>query len=160
MKKVLIAYGVLVVVVLILAFAKFNGQNFLPNFNMIGGSDPTVTINDQTYAVELADDDTERQVGLSGRESLDEEKGMLFVFEEKGKYNFWMKDTLIPLDIIYINDDTIVHVVKNAQPDNGEGPVQETNPTVDANYVLELNAGEAEEHDFKNGDKVSFSGVN
>lgn len=160
MKKVLIAYGVLVVVVLILAFARFNGQGFLPNFNFIGGNEPQVTIQDQTYTVELADDDIERQVGLSGRESLEEGNGMLFVFEEKGKYGFWMRNTLIPLDIIYINDDTIVHVVRNAQPATGSADLEVYQPEEEVNYVLELNAGEAEEHGFEAGDKVEFSNIN
>lgn len=158
MKKVLIAYGVLVVIVLILAFFRFNGSNFLSNFNIGGGA--SVTVNDQKYNVEVADEDQERQVGLSGRDSLGENNGMLFVFDEKGKYNFWMKNTLIPLDIIYINDNKIVHIVKNAQPAVEGKEAQIYQSPEDANYVLELNAGEADEHKFEVGNEVTFSGIN
>jgi hypothetical protein len=80
MKKILIAYGVLVIVVVVLAFAKFNGASFFSGF---GTRSATVTVNNQEYSVDVADDDKERQVGLSGRKSLDENKGMLFLFDER-----------------------------------------------------------------------------
>lgn len=158
MKKVLIAYGVLVVVVLVLAFFRFNGSTFLSNFGISRGA--TVTVNDQKYNVEIADEDTERQIGLSGRKSLESNNGMLFVFEEKGKYSFWMKNTLIPLDIIFIDDNKIVHIVKNAQPVEEGEEAQIYQSPEDANFVLEVNAGEADKHKFKVGDEVTFSGIN
>lgn len=154
MKKILIAYGALVIVVIILAFAKFNGASFIPNF---GTSKSTVTINKQKYNVEIAKDDKSRQVGLSNRKSLDENKGMLFIFDKKSKYSFWMKNTLIPLDMIFINDDKIVYIVKNATPEKevkGALPIY-TTPN-EANYVLEINAGQSDKYKFKNGDKVTL----
>lgn len=156
MKKILIAYGILVVVVIILAFAKFNGASF----PILGGNNNAeVTVAGQTYDVEVADDDRTRQVGLSNRKSLGENNGMLFVFEKKGKYSFWMKETLIPLDIIFINDNKIVYIVNNAQPDKGDGAVRVFQTPQDANYVLELNASESEAHNIKVGDTVSYSGI-
>lgn len=156
MKRVLIAYGALVLVVIVLAFARFNGFGFLPNF-----SGASVQIKEQTYNVTLAKDDKSRQIGLSNKKSLGEKNGMLFIFEKKGKYSFWMKDTEIPLDIIYINDNKIVHIVKNAPPHKdkpGQAPIY--SPPADANYVLEINGGLSDKNNFQNGDTVVFKGVN
>lgn len=157
MKKILIAYGVLIIVVLVLAFAKFNGASLLPNF----GSVKTTTINNQKYFIEVANNDKSRQIGLSNRGKLDENKGMLFIFDKKGKYSFWMKNTLIPLDIIFIENNKIVYIVKNAKPEKetkGALPIY-TTPN-EADLVLELNAGQVDKHKFKNGDKVMLEGVN
>lgn len=156
MKKILLAYGALVLIVIILAVAKFNGFNFLPNFKKA-----TAQINNQTYNLMLADDDKSRQVGLSNRKSLGEKDAMLFIFEKKGKYSFWMKDTEIPLDIIYINDTKIVHIVKNAAPQKGKsGQLPIYTPSTEANYVLEVNGGQSDNYKFKNGDTVTVKGVN
>lgn len=155
MKKILIAYAALVLIVVLLAVAKFNGFNLLPNFNSA-----KVTVNNQTFNVEVAKDDKSRQVGLSNRESLGEDKGMLFVFPDKGRYSFWMKDTQIPLDIIYISDNKIVHIVKNAPPQKGKsGQLPIYTPPTEANHVLEINGGLSDRYGFNNGDAVTFEGV-
>lgn len=156
MKKILLAYGVLVLIVIILAFAKFRGANFLPNF-----ANKTATINSREYKLLIANDDKSRQVGLSNRKTLDANTGMLFIFPQKGIYSFWMKDTLIPLDMIYINDNKIVHIVKNAPPHGGKsGTPPIYTPPVQANYILEVNGGESDKHKFKNGDTVTLKGIN
>lgn len=155
MKKILLAYGALVVVVIILAFAKFNGFNFLSSF-----SGKSATINNQSFNLLIANDDKSRQIGLSNRKSLDQKQGMLFIFPKKGVYSFWMKNTEIPLDMIYINDGKIVYIVKNAPPqagNNGQLPIY--TPSSDANYVLEINGGLSEKYKFKNGDKVALKGI-
>lgn len=155
MKKILIAYGALIVIVLILAFAKFNGANLFSGF---GGSKSNVTINNHKYSVEIANDDKSRQIGLSGRKSLDDNKGMLFIFDKKDKYSFWMKNTLIPLDMIFINDNKIVYIVKNAKPEkdtSGQLPIY-TTPT-EANYVLEVKGGQSDKNKFSAGDRVDIS---
>lgn len=155
MKKILIAYGVLVLVVLLLAFAKFKGFNF---FNNIGGT--TATINNHSYNLLIANDEKSRQIGLSNRKSLDKNTGMLFIFPKKDKYSFWMKNTQIPLDMIWINDNKIVYIVKKAPPMAGkDGNLPIYTPTSDANYVLEVNGGESDKYKFKNGDTVTLKGI-
>ena len=155
MKKIFIAYGVLILVVVILAFAKFKGFNFLPN---AGGK--TATINSHSYNLLIANDDKSRQIGLSNRKSLDKNAGMLFIFPKKGIYSFWMKDTQIPLDMIFIDDNKIVYIVKNAPPQAGKkGNLPVYTPTSQANYVLEINGGEADKNKFKNGDIVTLKGI-
>jgi uncharacterized membrane protein (UPF0127 family) len=105
--------------------------------NIIGET-ATVTIKDKAFKVEVAKTPKARAKGLSGREYLAPDKGMLFVFPEPGVYPFTMQDTLIVLDIVWILDDKIVFIARKAQPE------QETiNPEVNANYVLEVGGGNA-----------------
>jgi uncharacterized membrane protein (UPF0127 family) len=156
MKKILIAYGILVIIVIILAVAKFRGFDFLPKIN----EGKTAVINNHTYNLLIANDDKSRQIGLSNRKSLDKNTGMLFVFPTKGIYSFWMKNTQIPLDMIFINDDKIVYIVKNAPPQAGkDGNLPIYTPKNEANYVLEVNGGQADKYKFKTGDKVTLKGI-
>jgi uncharacterized membrane protein (UPF0127 family) len=156
MKKVLIAYGILVIIVIVLAVAKFRGFDFLPSIN----AGKTATINSHTYNLLIANDDKSRQIGLSDRKSLDKNTGMLFIFPKKDIYSFWMKNTLIPLDMIFINDNNIVYIVKNAPPQAGKnGNLPIYTPKNEANYVLEINGGQADKYKFKVGDKVTLKGI-
>lgn len=154
MKKILLAYGALIIVVLVLAYAKFNG-NFFPNI-----SSPKATIAKQTFNITLAKTPQEKMKGLSNKKSLSKNDGMLFIFEKKGKYSFWMKDTFIPLDIIYIDNNKIVDIFKNLPPQAGKtGTLPVYTPKNDASYVLEINGGLSEKNKFKVGDIVKFEGV-
>ena len=105
----------------------------------------------------MADTDEKRTKGLSGRKNLDEKEAMLFVFPEKKQYQFWMKDMNFPIDIIFINDDIVTNISKNAQPIDPKSPNYTIySPTVDINYVLEVNAGQTDKHGIKIGDKVEI----
>ena len=95
----------------------------------------------ESFAVEVADDDAERARGLMFRESMDPGAGMLFVYESPRRARFWMKNTLIPLDMIFADaTGAVTRVHSNAIPgdltpiDGGEGVA----------YVLEINGGLAE----------------
>ena len=96
------------------------------------------------FSVELAVTPEEREKGLMFRQNLDSDKGMLFIFKKEGRYGFWMKNTSIPLDIIWINDNKeVVFINENTQPcRENYCPVIE--PTKDAKYVLEINGGLSE----------------
>lgn len=109
-----------------------------------------VTINGKNINVELATTDKKRTKGLSGRSTLSLDTGMLFIFPQADRYTFWMKDTLIPLDIIYINNNTIVDIT-TLQPQHDEN-IPQYSSKEKVNYVLELNANS----DFKIGDKVKI----
>ncbi len=98
--------------------------------------------NGTTLTFEVARTVQEQEWGLSHRTSLPLNQGMLFVFPTPSIYTFWMKDTLIPLDIVWINHDQIVDSV-TLQPQQGNDIPQYT-PHVQADRVLEVNAGQAE----------------
>lgn len=158
MKKVLLIYGLLVLVILTVVVLRFRGIDLIPK---IGGFNKTVTINEQTFRVEIADDEKEQTKGLSNRNSLDKDKGMLFIFPEKGKYSFWMKNVKFPLDIIYISDNKIVDIAKNAAPQEENATnIPIITPKDNANFVLEINGGLSDEYEFKIGDEVTYENIN
>ncbi len=115
-----------------------------------------VCVNNKCFEVEIAKTDTERVEGLMFRENLAQNAGMLFVFNKEDFYSFWMKNTKISLDIIWIGaDNKIVHIEKNALPCETEN-CQSYKSTQKAKYVLEINAGLAEQFGIKAGDLVSL----
>jgi len=111
-----------------------------------------VCYENECFEVEIADDPAERAKGLMFRESLERDKGMLFIFEETGIYPFWMKNTFISLDIIWLDSSgEVVFIKENAMPCLEE-PCESFNPSVEARYVLEFSSGFVEEKDVSLGD--------
>lgn len=94
-----------------------------------------ITIGDKKYKVEIAYTPEKQEKGLMGRESLPKDQGMLFIYDEPQDLSYWMKNTLISLDIIFIDDDMEVVSVKQGQP-MSEEPITED----DVQYVLEVNS--------------------
>lgn len=103
--------------------------------------------------IEIADDEYKTQTGLMYRDQMGELQGMLFVFPDEDFRSFYMKNTNIPLDIIYIDaDKKIVSFQKNTQPNN-ETSLPSNAP---AKYVLEINAGLSDEWQLEVGDKMEY----
>lgn len=94
-----------------------------------------ICFNDKEYEVEEAKTKEEKAKGLSERKSLAEDSGMIFYFDEPETVSFWMKDTLIPLDIIFINNDDEVISVKQGHPKDETALIEDN-----VKYVVELNA--------------------
>ena len=106
--------------------------------------------------VEIANTDAERQTGLMGRSALAEDAGMLFVFEGEQELSFWMKDTLIPLSIAYIDAEGRIVDIQDMQPlDNVPPHYVSAEP---AQYALEVNQGFFEERGVMVGDTVELPG--
>jgi len=104
--------------------------------------------------IEIADNDYETQTGMMYRDSMEENQGMLFVFPNEQYHAFYMKNTKIPLDIVFINSNkTIVNIHKNARPYD-ESPLPSSAPI---QYVLEVNAGLSDTWGLEAGDRVEFS---
>jgi uncharacterized membrane protein (UPF0127 family) len=109
--------------------------------------------------VEVAADDATREQGLMYRDRLPEDRGMLFFFAQSGNYPFWMKNTLIPLDIVWIDDQKrIAHVAHNVQPCKAD-PCPSVPPGAEARYVLEVAAGVATRHGLANGQTLRLEGM-
>lgn len=107
--------------------------------------------------IEIADDDYQTQTGLMYRDDMDENQGMLFVFPEADYHSFYMKNTKIALDIIYIDaEKKIVSFQKNAQPFS-EASLPSNVP---AKYVLEINAGLSDQWQLEIGDKIEYTRLN
>lgn len=142
---------ILVIVFLIL----FSSLVFFVFNNKGGSAQRTVEINGQEITVDIADSPGERQQGLSGRPALPENHGMLFIFPNKQVRSFWMPNMNFPLDMIWINDNQVVNITKNAPP-GGDNPSERFSSELPVNYVLEVNAGFADRHNIKAGDKVNI----
>ena len=107
----------------------------------------------ESLAVEVADDGAERAKGLMFRQKLDTAAGMLFVYESPRRAQFWMKNTLIPLDLIFIREDgSIARIAENAVPLSLD-PIPSLEPV---SAVLEIAGGRSAELGIKAGDKVSW----
>jgi len=114
-----------------------------------------VCFSENCFDVEISSTQEELSKGLMFRESLDKNSGMFFIFPEEGIYNFLMKNTLIPLDIIWINSNKeVVFIQENAQPCKEKCEIYKNNQK--ALYVLEMNAGKAKELDIKIEDTAKF----
>ena len=107
--------------------------------------------------VEVADTPQKQSQGLMSRENLKLDHGMLFIFDDESILSFWMKDTLIPLDMIFVDETfRIINVVDNALPCNIE-PCPDYSSEKPAKYVLEVNAGFVETNDIEAGDFISIN---
>lgn len=108
------------------------------------------------FNVEIADSDEKREIGLMNRSKLDLKSGMLFIFEEEDYYSFWMKNTLIPLDIIWMDSQfNIVFIKENFNPCTNKCDI--ITPDKKAKYVLEINSGLVKELNIKTNDELRIN---
>ena len=122
-----------------------------------GASQPWVEIAGQRYAVELADDDAERARGLMFRDAMADDRGMLFIHDTQEPQAYWMKNTRIPLDILYFdNARRLVTQQRNVPPCSGGDRCPAYPSDQPARFVLELNAGEAERLKLRDGAELIF----
>ena len=140
----------IIAILIILIFIKLNYNN-----NQIGNISQ-VCINENCFIVELAITNEEKQIGVMNRPRLDKDKGMLFIYDNPTIASFWMKNTLIPLDIIWINKDFKIVYIANANPCIKD-PCTIYTPDEDANYILEINSNLTKELNIKEGDEVSIN---
>ncbi|MBK7874064.1 MAG: DUF192 domain-containing protein [Saprospiraceae bacterium] len=107
----------------------------------------------QTIDIEIADNEFDQAQGLMWRKSMEEHQGMLFVMDKMEEQSFWMLNTYIALDIIFLDAHLkIVKIKANAQPQSLDA-IKSERP---AQYVLEVNAGYCEKYNIKEGDKIQF----
>ena len=115
------------------------------------GTVATIVIGDAQFNVEIAETDEERRRGLMWRESLPPNFGMWFVFPQETMDSFWMKDTLVSLDIIYVDKDMkVVHIIQDTVPGSFE-MLRSSTPYL---YVLEVLADTVEKYGIEVGDTV------
>jgi uncharacterized membrane protein (UPF0127 family) len=139
----IVVLALLAVLVLVLSALVFS---YLP--------DKTLKIGEQIVSVEVVDTPAEREQGLSGRESLGRNQGMLFVFSEPSQYCLWMKDMKFSIDMIWFDKDKkVVHVQQNATPESY--PESFCSP-VNAKYIVEVAAGSVQKWGVNPGDQAAF----
>lgn len=102
------------------------------------------------FSIEVADEPAERARGLMFRREMDDDRGMLFVFAESGPRAFWMQNTPMPLDLLFVGEDGRVRAIEAGEPFSTDSIA----PGVDARFVLELKAGTAQEKGIDIGDRL------
>lgn len=117
------------------------------------GGDTMVTIREMRYVVDIADTVALQAQGLSGRESLDADKGMLFIFPSSSERKFWMQGMNFAIDIVWINEGRVVGFAENV-PAAHDGNKEVRESGGDADMVLEINAGEVARVGMQVGDEV------
>jgi uncharacterized membrane protein (UPF0127 family) len=111
---------------------------------------------DLPLSVEVAEDDPQRAYGLMFKKQMGDDEGMIFLFDETREHIFWMKNTFIPLDMVFIGDDRRVEgVYENAEPFS----LQRMTVQKPSRYVLEVNAGWCRQHGVGAGAQLRFDGV-
>ena len=111
---------------------------------------------DQTVTVEVTESDHDRQRGLMYRKSMSDDRGMIFLFDRKDDHSFWMHNTCIPLDMLYIDDDGLIVGIEENTPTMSDDTFAVGCPS---KYVLELNAGWTRKHGVVAGQKVRLEGL-
>jgi len=121
---------------------------------------PSVQLKGERFAVEIADDDAKRERGLMFRDRMDPSAGMLFLFDRQEPQAFWMKNTRIPLDILYFDEQwKLVGWSLNTPPCSLGDQCPNYPSQAPARYVLELNAGTSERLGVKLGDALNIDHV-
>lgn len=111
---------------------------------------------DKTFTIEIADDPGEREQGLMFRESMDDDHGMLFIFERPQVASFWMRNTPMPLDLLFVGQDGRVKSIKQGEPFS-EAVIASSEPV---RFVLELKAGISKAAGISNGDLLRHPAIN
>lgn len=114
----------------------------------------SITIKDRVIKVEIADNDTKRLQGLSGRSALSQDEGMLFVFEKPGLYGIWMKDMNFNIDILWFDENNkLIYFIEDAKPDSFPKTYI---PDNNSKFILEINSGFIKKEGLEIGDKFDF----
>ncbi len=118
-----------------------------------------IMLGGKTVYVDIADTPDKQAKGLGGTEFLHDDEGMLFVFQNKMVPTFWMKNMLIPIDIVWITDGKVVGIEKNVQPEPGTKDVglAKYAPKVPVETVLELPAGYCDKHSVGEGTEANLN---
>ena len=128
------------------------GADFFPNYKKT-----TISINGINVTMAIASTDEQRIRGLSGIENMNENEGMLFLFDKPSKQGFWMNKMNFPIDIIWLNSNNkVVHIEKQLEPCKLFLACPVYNPEVDSLYVIELRSGFADNHSIKNDMIINF----
>jgi uncharacterized protein len=131
--------------------ACFGGCNSTKTVDPFGLRTVNLTVGGVSLKAEIAEDDQSREMGLMFRDSLPEDHGMLFIFDQPYQASFWMKNTKIPLSIAFLENDRVISEEKSMRPYD-ETLIQSRSDKI--RYAIEVNAGWFDRHQVKPGTKV------
>jgi uncharacterized protein len=146
----------IVITLIITALFAYQLINKSPKQSQSENFTAKVIVNGQAFDVELAKTPEQKEKGLSNVKSLDQNYGMLFLFDKPTSLTFWMKDMRFPIDIIFINGNTITSVAHSAPPPTSPD-AQLPLYSGEGDKVLEINAGLSKKYNIKKGDKIEIN---
>lgn len=151
--------GFVICCVLILSAACAKQSPATPKADVTAASvyNQTLMVENNSLRVEVINTPEKMAQGLSGREKMASDEGMLFVFAKPGSHTFWMKDMKFSLDFIWISNGKIIGITKNAPAPSAQTKVEALpryNPPLPIDKVLEVNAGWADRNKIKIGDSI------
>ena len=149
-KTIFISINVSLCIIQLFTFNQSFAEEFVYSHAIV------TTSTGEGIPVEVADTLKKRSLGLGKRTTLKKGWGMLFVFEKRKPHRFWMKDMQFPLDIIWLDNHRIVHIIHNAQPVNSKVEPEVMTSPVPVNFVLEIAAGRATKLRLKTGQRMNF----
>lgn len=145
-----------VIVLVYLFILEGISNGYYENVDLKRQGNIVVKIKDKPFLMAIAKTSEERMLGLMYKERLDSNKGMIFIYNKEKKHSFWMKNTLIPLDIIWLNKSKhVVYISKNTQPCK-QNDCLSIKPDRRAIYVLEINADLSDKLGLSIGDLIEF----
>jgi uncharacterized membrane protein (UPF0127 family) len=154
MKNILIAVGAVVALIILFVLWQFVISPLFPSFGQKG----KVTVGKQTLSVTVVKTEKDREKGLSGKKSLSDTSGMLFIFDTPDYYSFWMKEMNFPIDIIFINGSKVTTIYKRVPtPSSPSETPPLYKPSFPSDKVLEINAGLSDKYGIKEGDSLTIS---
>lgn len=148
MKKIFLISGLSILVITL---------TFL-NYNYPDKKTPQIAINNHIFNLEITKTEKEKEIGLAKYKNIPQNFGMLFPFGKPDYYSFWMKNMKFTIDIIFIRNNKIVTIFKNASPPKSNNellPIYRSQNLSDT--VLEINAGLSDKYNFKTGDLVKLN---
>lgn len=149
MTKIIIIFGIVLVL--------FAGFVFYQFANPASNETKKLTVNNQTFTVEIVKTTKDQQVGLTKYDSLPETNGMLFQFTDTTNHLFWMRGMRFPIDIVFIQDNKVVGVIENAPPaEASTNNVPTYGGDLTSNAALEINAGLAKKYEINKGDTITL----
>jgi uncharacterized protein len=137
--------------VCLLLGAGFAGCNSAKTVDPFGLRTVNLMVGGVSLKAEVAEDDQSREMGLMFRDSLPEDRGMLFIFDQPHQASFWMKNTKIPLSIAFLGNDRVISEEKSMRPYD-ETLIQSRSDKI--RYAIEVNAGWFDRHRVQPGTKV------
>ncbi|MHB1686473.1 MAG: DUF192 domain-containing protein [Ignavibacteriaceae bacterium] len=158
----IIAIAIVAAVILFLVISnlpKKENQNKEFMFRKDGELTFIDSTNNSTKAkidIQIADNDFDRELGLMFRKSMEENQGMLFIFPFDTTQNFWMRNTYIPLDMIFVNSKKEIVTIQHATQTLSDQTYSSSAPAM---YVIEVDAGFSDKYKIKAGDKISWQRI-
>ena len=142
-----------IVILIVLGGVIYFAASYLFRPSLIFNGQANLRIGEMAFKLDVADTDQKRETGLSGRERMADDEGMIFLFGRSALWPIWMKGMNFPIDIIWLNANKVVDIKRSVPPEDVPSPTRYY-PVSEADAVIELNAGMAERAGIKLGDRM------